>query len=207
MAVAAACLVLFGRTDDDRLARVRRRSPVDEALRRRRGPTTAVADRLQLVDELGVGQEVRHRPERKPPEVLVETGGDDPYATRREVERVRDDGVPEELHLVDPDHVESLRALGHVVCGCDGHGPHARARVAHDVGRVIAVVDPRLQDDDALSGDLGAAEPADHLLALPAEHRTADDLEPTTSLRRNADHGGDPSEPSAGIDRRWQNRS
>ena len=198
VAVAAACFVLLGRTDDDRLARVRRRSPVDEALRRRRGPTTAVADRLQLVDELGVGQELRHRPERKPPEVLVEARRDDPYAARRELERVRDDRMPEELHLVDPDDVESLGALGHVVRRRDGHGPHARARMAHDVRRVVAVVDARLQDHDALSGDLGAAEPADHLLALPAEHRTADDLEPTTSLRRNADHGGDPSEPIGG---------
>ena len=112
VAVAAACLVLLGRADDDRLARVRRRAPVDEPLRRRRRAAAAVADGLQLVDELGVREELRHRPEGEPSEVLVEAGDDDPDAAVRELERVRDDRVLEELHLVDPDDVESLGALG-----------------------------------------------------------------------------------------------
>ena len=36
--------------------------------------------------------------------------------------------------------------------------------------------------------DLGATEPADHLLALAAEHRPAHDLEPAAALGRNPDH-------------------
>jgi hypothetical protein len=53
--------------------------------------------------------------------------------------------------------------------------------VADHVGRVVAVVDPRLEDHDALPGDLRAAQPADHLLALAAEHRPADHLEPAAA--------------------------
>jgi hypothetical protein len=53
--------------------------------------------------------------------------------------------------------------------------------VADDVGGRVAVVDPRLDDDDALAGDLRAAQPADHLLALAAEHRPADHLEPAAA--------------------------
>ena len=33
-------------------------------------------------------------------------------------------------------------------------------------GGVVAVVDPRLEEEDALAGDLGPPQPADHLLAL-----------------------------------------
>jgi hypothetical protein len=60
--------------------------------------------------------------------------------------------------------------------------------VTDDVRRVVAVVELRLEEDDALAGDLGAAEAADHLLALAAEHRSADDLEPA-AVRVVPDHG------------------
>ena len=46
---------------------------------------------------------------------------------------------------------------------------------------VVAVVDQRLDDQRALAGDLGAAQAADQLLALAAEHRAADDLEPAAA--------------------------
>ena len=72
VAVAAACLVLLRRADHDRVAGVRRRPAVDEPLRRRRRSAAAVADGLQLVDELGMRQQNGHRPERLAPEVLVE---------------------------------------------------------------------------------------------------------------------------------------
>ena len=82
--------------------------------------------------------------------------------------------------------------------GGDGDGAHSRARVAYDVGGVVAVVDLWLEDDDPLPGDLRAAQTADHLLALAAEHRAADDLEPATSLRGDPDHRGDPNQAVGG---------
>jgi hypothetical protein len=65
--------------------------------------------------------------------------------------------------------------------------------MADHVRDVVAIVDPWLEDHRPLAGDLGAAEPADHLLALAAEHRAADDLEPAAALRVDPDHGGDRS--------------
>ena len=110
----------------------------------------------------------------------------------------RDDSLTEELGLVDPHDVEALRLRRDLRDRGDRDGLHPRARMADDVRRVVAIVDPRLEDDDALSGDLGPAQPPDHLLALAAEHRPADDLEPATSLRRDPDHGGDPREAVGG---------
>ena len=193
VAAAAACFVLLRSADDDGLAGVRRGPAVDEPLGGRGRATAAVADGLQLVDELGMRQELGHRTEGKSPEVLVEPRHDDADSAIGQLERVLDDRRLEELHLVDPDDLEPLCTLEDVVHGRHRNSAHARAGMAHDVGRVVAVVDPRLEDDDALAGDLGAAQPADHLLALPAEHRTADHLEPAASLRGDADHGGDPS--------------
>jgi len=77
-------------TDDDRLARVRCRSPVHQALRGRRRPAAAVADRLQLVHELGVRQQRGHGPERQSAEVLVEPRSDDACASVGDLEGRRD---------------------------------------------------------------------------------------------------------------------
>lgn len=45
----------------------------------------------------------------------------------------------------------------------------------------VAVVDLRLEQLDALTGDLGPTDPADQLLALATEHGPADDFEPTAA--------------------------
>src|SRR6476469_1589866 len=68
---------------------------------------------------------------------------------------------------------------------------HPSTGMADDIGRVVAVVDARLEEDHALTRDLRAPEAPDHLLALAGEHRAADDLEPSSSVRRHPDHGGD----------------
>ena len=60
----------------------------------------------------------------------------------------------------------------------DRDGRHPDPRMADDVGRVVAVVDPRLEEDHALARDLRPAEAPDQLLRLAAEHGTADDLDP-----------------------------
>jgi len=100
-----------------------------------------------------------------------------------------DDGGLEELHLVDPDDLRGAGAGHELGTAVDRDGRHPDTRMADDVSRVVAVVDPRLEEDHALARDLGAAKPADHLLALAGEHRPADDFEPASSLRRHADHG------------------
>ena len=111
VAVAAARLVLLVRAHDDRRPRIGRRPTVDQALRRRCSAAAAVADGLQLVDELGVRQQRRHRPEREPPEVLVEPRRDHAGTVVGELERDADDLFVEELRLVDADHLEAARPL------------------------------------------------------------------------------------------------
>ena len=64
--------------------------------------------------------------------------------------------------------------------------------MADDVGRVVAVVELRFEDADALARDLRTGEAADQLLALPAEHRPADDLEPTVVKMRHHRCGQEP---------------
>ena len=98
-------------------------------------------------------------------------------------------GCVEELHLVDPDDVVAVRACDELGNAVDGNCAHAGSGVGDDVRRVVAVVDPRLEDDDVLAGDLGPAQSADHLLALAREHRPADHLEPAAALGGNANHG------------------
>ncbi len=128
VAAAAACLVLLGRPDDHGVPGVRCRRAVDEPLGRRRRSAAAMADGLELVDELGVREELGHRPERQPPEVLVEPGDDHTHAALGEVERRHDDSLTEELRLVDPHDVEALRLVAISETDADRNGPHPRAR-------------------------------------------------------------------------------
>ena len=89
-------------------------------------------------------------PERLPAEILIEARDDDPGAAVGERERCVDDRVVEELHLVDPDDLVPGRAGDELRHALDRDGPHSRARMRDDVGDVVAVVDPRLEDDDRL---------------------------------------------------------
>ena len=129
-------------------------------------------------------------PNGRPAEVLREAAGDDPCAVPDErVDRV-DDPLVEELHLVDADRVVAGREPAHLVARLRRDGAHLRAGVRDDVADVVAVVDQRLDDQGALAGDLGAAQAANQLLALAAEHRPADDLEPAAGMWLCPDHGG-----------------
>ena len=110
VAAAAAGLVRVERADLDRLAVERRGLAVDEPLGHRRRAAAAVADGLELVDELGDAEQGRHRRRT--------AGRESPARGRRRrrarrpatsaVDRV-DDPVVEELHLVDPDRVVAPR--------------------------------------------------------------------------------------------------
>ena len=58
------------------------------------------------------------------------------------------------------------------------HRRDAHVAVRDDVVLGIAIVDLRLEDLDLAAGDLGAAQPADELFALPAEHAADDHFDP-----------------------------
>src|SRR5262249_13763706 len=129
VALAAARLVLLGCSDDDRVAGIRSRQTVDEPLCRRRRTAAAVADGLELVDELGVGEQLRHRADGQPAEVLIEPCGDDPRTAVGERQRRTDDARFEELHLVDADHLMPGGARDELGHAPDGYAAHAYAGV------------------------------------------------------------------------------
>ena len=114
VARAAARLVLLERADDDRRAVGGSGRAVDEPLRHRRRAAAAVADRLQLVDELGAAEELGHRAEREAAEVLVEPAGDDALPRLDEAVEDEQDLGREELNLVDADDVVALDEAGDV---------------------------------------------------------------------------------------------
>ena len=154
-----------------------------------------MADRLELVDQLGAAEELRHGGERKPAEVLVEPARDDPHSALHETVEHQGDVRREELDLVDADDVVAVDETGDVGRVVDGDRAHPCAGVADHVADVVAVVDARLHDQHPLPGDLRPAQPPDQLLALAAEHRPADDLEPAATVREEPDHETDPREP------------
>src|ERR1051326_2162290 len=151
----------------------------DEALRVVGGSAADHADRERLGDVLGDREQLRHRLERLAEIILVQTGDDDALALIREH---RGDGGQlgiEELPFVDADDfgirlhfLEQLARAGDVF-RLDLHGA-----VRGDVIDAVAVVDARLEDLDLALGDLRAAQPADQLLALAAEHAAGDHFDP-----------------------------
>src|SRR5262249_44298657 len=194
----AARLVGVEGADQDCRAVERRRLAVDEPLRHRPRAAAAMADRLELVDELSHAEKRRHWAEPEAAEVLRQARGDDARPGLDEaVDRV-DDAVVEELHLVDPDGVVAHGEALHVLARRRRHSAHSGARMGDDVAHVVAVVDRRLDDEGALAGDLRAPEAADELLALPAEHGTADHLEPAPPRRPLPDHGPKLTAPADG---------
>src|SRR5471032_2991059 len=60
-----------------------------------------------------------------------------------------------------------------------------------DVTEVVAIVDHRLDDQRSLTGNFGPAQATDQLFALAAEHRPADDFEPTAPIWMLPDHRGE----------------
>jgi hypothetical protein len=77
--------------------------PVDEPLGHRGRAAAAMADGLQLVDELRPAEQLGHRAERQSAKVLVEPRRDDARSPLDK--RVDDENDPrcEELDLVDAD--------------------------------------------------------------------------------------------------------
>ncbi len=93
----------------------------------------------------------------------------------------------EELPLVDADDLGVVIHLRDQLVGAlHVLGRDAHVAVRHDVIFAEAVVDERLEDLDLLAGDLRAAQAADQLFALAAEHAAGDDFDPAV-LRLLAD--------------------
>ncbi len=137
------------------------------------------ADRERFRDVLGDRQQLGHRLERAPQIVLIEAGDNHALATiRQRIAGRRQIGV-EKLPFVDPDDLRVVvDLLEHLVRAPDVLRCHPHVTVRHDMAFAEAVVEERLEDLHVLAGDLGAAQAANQLLALSAEHAAADDLDP-----------------------------
>src|SRR4029079_17225374 len=95
-------------------------------------PAAAVADGLELVDELGMREQLGHRSERKPAEVLVEPRSDHTGAAVGKRRSSTPELVLEELGLVDADHLEPACVLDELGHAADGDRAHADAGMADD---------------------------------------------------------------------------
>src|SRR5207245_3317010 len=115
--------------------------------------------------------------------------GDPRSVAHERVDRVHDSLV-EELDLVDADSVVAGREPPHLAARPGRDRAHLGPGVRDDVADVVAIVDQRLHDQRALPSDLGAAQAADQLLALAAEHGSADDLEPAAGMWLCPNHEG-----------------
>ena len=92
----------------------------------------------------------------------------------------------EELPFVDADHFGvRLDGVEQLPRAFDRPGFNAHLAVRDDVVLRVAGIDRRFEDLDFLSGDAGAAQAADQLFALAAEHAADDDFNP--ALNRLSD--------------------
>ena len=135
------------------------------------------ADGMDFLDVFGDGQKGRHRAEGLSKVVRIQAGDDDADAPVREGLADFDEGLVEELGLVDADDADVICDFQHLRRVGNRLGADAVEVVGDDVLGRIAVVDGRLEDGDFLVRELGPAEPADQLLGLAGEHRTADDFD------------------------------
>src|SRR5262249_8402014 len=147
----------------------------------RRAPASD-ADGMHLGNIFGHRQESRHRSEWPPEVVLVEPRGYHPDSGIGHFHRDLYNGIIEELYLVDPDNLYP-KLDGSAQFTCIWYHDRVDATVvARDYsGGVEAIIHGRLEDLGSLAGYLGAAKPADKLLAFPAEHSTSYYFYPSTS--------------------------
>jgi len=151
----------------------------DQPLRVVRRIAADDADGQRLGDVFGNREELRHRLERTAQVVLIQTRDDHTFpAVRERVARGRQVRV-EELPFVNPDDLGVVvDALHELVGALHALRRHTHVAVRDDVIFAVAVVDERLEDLDLLLRNLRAAQPANELLALAAEHAAGDDFDP-----------------------------
>ncbi len=186
--LTATRLVGVERAHLDGLTRKRRRLTIHQALGAGSRTTAAMTDRLQLVDELGAREQVGHRTEWLRAKVGVETGSDYAYSALGQINTHTHDLVVKELDLVDADDVVPAGKTIDITGGAHPNGAHTNPRVAHHMRDVVPIVDTRLYDQHPLTRDFGPPQTSDELLALAAEHRTADHLDPAAVCRCVPDH-------------------
>ncbi len=140
--------------------------------------TAADADRMHFGHVFGRGHQGRHRAERLAQVVHVQAGGDDTDTALSQLPGHVDNGLVEELGLVDTDDIDTFRLLQDAPGGIDRGGENRIPLVGHDGFLGIAGIDFGLEDFDTEIGELGAFEPADEFLGLAGKHGTADDFDP-----------------------------
>ena len=138
------------------------------------------ADRGQLVDPLRQRHQGGERLERPAVEGDVEPGDDDDDAAIGEPADHRDDRGPEELRLVDRDHVGPVRDRRLDLVGARrGQRREVGARVRGEAIGAVPRVERVAEHDDPAARDRRAPDAPQQLLGLAREHRPADHLDPT----------------------------
>ncbi len=146
--------------------------------------TALHADGQRLGDLVGHREQLRHGMERASQVIRVESGDQDALADIGQAHDGVDQAFAQELRFVDADHFHAPVEPGFQFGGVpDRVGADLQLAVRDDVVFRVALVDAGLEDLHPLARNLGAAQAADQLLALAAEHRPADDFNPAqTSL-------------------------
>src|SRR6266852_3945147 len=152
---------------------------IDKPLRVNRGIAAADADREQLGDFFGDGEETRHGFERAAAVIGIQAGDDDTFAEIRELGANIHYFIAKELRFVDADNFRARRQLFQDFGGFeDVVRGNAEARMRDDFVGGIAFVDGGFEDLHALARGLRASQPAEQLLALAGKHRADDDFDP-----------------------------
>src|SRR5262249_13318751 len=111
--------------------------------------------------------------------VRVQSGNDDALAHISKPDYQLDNRFAQELRFVDADDLSAKIDLG-LHLGGAGHrfGADAHIVVRDDVTGRITLIDDRFEDLHALAGNLRTAQSPDQFLALAAEHRSTNYLNP-----------------------------
>lgn len=177
MPTATGLVKLAGADDDDGLI-IAGRLAIDQTLRARGVTPADHADGVKLVDMLGLGQEMRHRPEGFASKVKIETGHQHAQSPLGQCLRHADNLEIEELGFVDPDHggrrIQQIPNAGSVF---DGRRIELRSSMGGDLALSEAGIETGLEDLNPLPGDSRPAQPPDELVGLPAKHRACDDFD------------------------------
>lgn len=151
----------------------------DHALRVHRRPPAPCAPRAELDNLVGLAQQGRERLERPPPMITLNPRDDNAHARAHERDHRRDQPRSKEVRLINPDHLEAARPAR------DLERPRHRRRrephspVGHKLITRIPIIAQGLDGQNASAAVRGTRQPRDQLGRLSAEHRPAEDLEPS----------------------------